>query len=467
MEGKDLYTTKEAADYLGLSSSTIYRMEKRGLLSPKEILNLFNMKKIDKEWSFEGYKPSDTGKWTHGYHRYPAKFIPQLVERLIDEYISDRDANINDPFYGCGTTIVTAISRGFKASGMDINKIAYLITKVKSTPIEPDYLDKKIKQFLAILERVEGDYKGSIEPLVPQKHIERINYWFTEETKNELGRILRVIYREDDLTIRDFFLVAFSHILKNCSIWLQGSTKPTRDLKKNPIKPYDALRKHLKKMQRGNEVFYNIVPIEVKGNLNEYLNINDDDAKNQSVPDNCVDLIVSSSPYVTSYEYADLHQLSTIWLDLADDLSKYKKEFIGTSYKKYENKRPRSELAMDIVNKMSERNQKMAREIGAFFIDMEEVFDESFRILKSGGRCCYVIGDTILKGIEILNAEVFAESLQYSGFKLDRIIKREIPSKILPQKRDEKTGRFASNDNANSQAYPTEYIVIGLKEREL
>ena len=95
---------------------------------------------------------------------------------------------------------------------------------------------------------------------------------------------------------------------------------------------------------------------------------------------------------------------------------------------------------------------------------MEEVFDESFRILKQGGRCCYVIGDTKLKGIDVLNAEVFAESLQYSGFKFDRLIKREIPSKILPQKRDEKTGRFANNDEANSEAYPIEYIVIGLKE---
>ena len=34
MEDKAIYTTKEAADYLGVSSSTIYRMEKRGLLSP-------------------------------------------------------------------------------------------------------------------------------------------------------------------------------------------------------------------------------------------------------------------------------------------------------------------------------------------------------------------------------------------------------------------------------------------------
>lgn len=119
---------------------------------------------------------------------------------------------------------------------------------------------------------------------------------------------------------------------------------------------------------------------------------------------------------------------------------------------------------MDIINKMSKKSRKMAKEIEAFFIDMEEVFDESFRILKQGGRCCYVIGDTKLKGVDILNAEIFAESLQYSGFKFDRLIKREIPSKILPQKRDKKTGRFAKNHEANSEAYPIEYIVIGLKE---
>jgi regulator of replication initiation timing len=438
-------------------------------VSHEEIIELFNAKEIDNDWSFIGYKPSDTGKWTHNYHRYPAKFIPQLVERLIDEYISNEDAHINDPFFGCGTTFVTAISRGFKASGTDINKIAYLITKVKSTPIEPDYLDKKIKQFLSKIKCI-GDtqarlFSKNIEPLIPERHIERINYWFTEENKTELGKILSVIYEEDDEIIRDFLLVAFSHILKNCSIWLQGSTKPTRNLKKKPIKPYEALRKHLKKMQRGNNAFYEVVSAKVRENLNDYLNIKTGDARKQTVPDNSMDLIVSSSPYVTSYEYADLHQLSTIWLDLAEDLTEYKKEFIGTSHKKYENKKLQSKLAQDIVNKMLEKNRKMAKEIKAFFIDMEEVFDESFRVLKSGGRCCYVIGNTRLKGVDILNAEVFAESLKHSGFKLDRIIKREIPLKILPQKRDEKTGRFANNQDANSEAYPVEYIVIGLKER--
>lgn len=34
---------------------------------------------------------------------------------------------------------------------------------------------------------------------------------------------------------------------------------------------------------------------------------------------NKVDLLVTSPPYVTSYEYADLHQLSLIWLRFGDD----------------------------------------------------------------------------------------------------------------------------------------------------
>ncbi len=437
--------------------------------SEEYILNLFKEKNIDEDWTFAEYKPSDTGKWTHSYHRYPAKFIPQLVEKLIEEYITEKEAHINDPFMGCGTTIVTAISRGFKASGTDINRISSLLTRVKSTPIDPWYLDKKIKIILGDLEFLAYSHNEqlfsnvNLKPLLPLKHIQRINYWFNEKNRDELGIILRRIYHEKEETIRDFFLVAFSHILKNCSNWLQVSTKPTRDFKKKIAQPYQIFKQHLKKMQRGNNAFWGIVPQKVKNNIDNYLNIKIQDAKMQPVNDNEVDLIVTSSPYVTSYEYADLHQLSTIWLDFTEDLAEYRKEFIGSAYKYRNGNTLKSIIAKDIVKNMQAKNVKVAEEIKTFFGDMQEVFDESYRILKSGGRCCYVIGNTSLKGVKILNAEVFAESLQHSGFILERIIKRRIPSKILPQKRDQKTGRFASNHKANSEAYPIEYIIIGLK----
>ncbi|MHA1166848.1 MAG: hypothetical protein ACTSRU_03430, partial [Candidatus Hodarchaeales archaeon] len=361
-----------------------------------------------------------------------------------------------DPFYGSGTTIVSAIARGYRASGTDINGIAHLMTKVKATPIEPAYLEEKVEKFLR---RVNEE--KNIEPEIPERHMERIDYWFDEPTKLELGRILQIIRAESDKWVRDFLLVGFSHILKSCSIWLQRSTKPTRDKHKIPKEPYKTLKTHLEKMVRGNESFYKTVPRMVKSSLGEYLDIALGNAQNQYVEDDSVDLIVSSSPYVTSYEYADLHQLSTIWLDFTEDLKQYRTRFIGSSSRPKNRHVLRSEIANTVIFDMKEKNKKLSQEIGSFFLDMEQIFDESYRILKSGGKCCFVIGNTTLKGVNILNAQILAESMQYSGYTLDRVIKREIPSKILPQTRDKITGRFAATSEATLLAYPVEYIIIG------
>ncbi len=442
------------------------------MIKQEELLLFFSEKGIDEDWSFKDTKPSERAKWSHGYHRYPAKFIPQLVEKLLEEYIEKNQTKVkvNDPFFGCGTTIVSAIANGYYASGTDINKIAYLITKVKSTPIEPQLLKNRVEDFLAKIKVITSkqttllDYQNKTnQTIIPEQHKERIDYWFKKDTQLILGKILKIINEEADNCIRDFLLVCFSHCLKNCSIWLMGSTKPTRDLKKKIPDIYSTFKRQLNVMVKGNENFFSSVPVAVRTNPEKYLNIKIGDARLQPVENNSVDIIITSSPYVTSYEYADLHQLSTIWLNLTEDLAKYKKEFIGTSYKKSEMEIQEETIAEDIVKKLQVKDKKLADNVQTYFTDMKQVFDESYRILKKGCRCCYVIGNTKLRGIEILNAEVFAELLQYSGFEFERLIKREIHSKLLPQSRDEKTGKFANNHNADSIVYPVEYIVIGLK----
>ncbi|OHB98048.1 MAG: hypothetical protein A2Z57_12270 [Planctomycetes bacterium RIFCSPHIGHO2_12_39_6] len=124
---------------------------KQGYYSPSEIIDIFKAKEIDKEWSFIEYKPSDTSKLTHCYHRYPAKFIPQLVERLMDEYLSDvYEPHVNDLFMGSGTTLACAIARGYQVSCTDINYISELIMRVKNTPINPDCLGTKNSTLLTM-----------------------------------------------------------------------------------------------------------------------------------------------------------------------------------------------------------------------------------------------------------------------------------------------------------------------------
>jgi DNA modification methylase len=422
-------------------------------LLEKEIdFSNFSKLDIDYSWSFSDKTRKDTAYITHGYHRYPAKFIPQLVSRLIEKYTKEGDLVV-DPFGGCGTTLVESKVMGRPSVGVDINPVAVLITKAKITPINP----QKIEKAFAILKNKIDKYSNDIKIKAPEH--ERIDYWFKPEEKKKLAFIFTEISKLEDQDTRDFFYCGFSNILKNCSIWLQKSNKPTRDLNKKPSEPIPTFYKQIKMMMRGNERFYQL--LKEKNYLDVPSQVYCTDARTISVENNSVSLIVTSPPYVTSYEYADLHQLTALWLEYTKDLSDFRKRFIGTSYHNKKELILNSDIAEKIRNELLEKDKKTAEEVSTYFSEMNQVFMEMKRILMKGGKICIVIGNTKLKGVEILNAEVFAEQLQNLGLNIVDIIKREIPSKNLPSIRDEKTGKFARMNHKNKvSVYPTEYILI-------
>ncbi|MCK4732260.1 MAG: class I SAM-dependent methyltransferase, partial [Methanophagales archaeon] len=366
----------------------------------------------------------------HRIHAYPAKFPAFITTKALD-FATGNNVEIThvaDVFCGCGTVAYEAKRNNIDFWGCDINPVATMIARTKSHKHQPWRLRKYYEVILEMFaqSKSEDTYDAANE---------RLKYWYDREHYEDIFRLKSAIEKSTPSAsnYRLFFICSFSNILKATSRWLTKSIKPQVDPHKQPADVLAAFKVQCKSMIMAND--------ESGATGDSTTEIITGSLLDSSIKIPQVDMIITSPPYVTSYEYADLHQLSTIWFDLADDLREYRKDFIGTSYKRYKDKKLQSMIGQRIVNRMFKKNQKMAKEIEAFFIDMQKVFDESFRILKPEGRCCYVIGNTRLKGVGILNAEVFAESLQYSGFKLDRIIKREIPSKILPQKRDEKTGR--------------------------
>ncbi len=182
------------------------------------------------------------------------------------------------------------------------------------------------------------------------------------------------------------------------------------------------------------------------------------DSRELPCPDGAASLIVTSPPYVTSYEYADLHQLPSLWLGFLDSLPEFRKKFIGSSYKKRSNIDLKSSTASSIISQLKNKKKE---EVFSYFAEMLETFIEIKRVLKQGGRACIVIGNTEFSKVKILNAEVFKEQFENIGFKTFKIIKREIPSKMLPSTRDPITGQFAKSTDKNLKlAYPTGYILI-------
>jgi adenine-specific DNA methylase len=93
---------------------------------------------------------------------------------------------------------------------------------------------------------------------------------------------------------------------------MQKSIKPTRDLNKKDYEPLQVFLFQIKKMVKQYQEFEKILNEEVKENIANYRIIKNGDARNLPCDDGIASLIVTSPPYVTSYEYADLHQLASL-----------------------------------------------------------------------------------------------------------------------------------------------------------
>lgn len=107
------------------------------------------------DWSFAHLKTAETLWGPHGYHRYPAKFIPHLVRRIIDRY-SAPGALVGDPFLGSATTGVEALRAKRRFYGSEINPVALLISQAKCRPLEPDMIEAAWAIFEQQLNSVPG-----------------------------------------------------------------------------------------------------------------------------------------------------------------------------------------------------------------------------------------------------------------------------------------------------------------------
>ncbi len=408
---------------------------------------------VDDDWTFS--TSVSTSHLSHGYHRYPAKFIPQLVKKLIETYTGEED-KIADVFAGCGTTLVESKVHGRKSIGVDINPVAQLITKTKITALVPEQINS---QFDSLTEKIK-DFDSNFN-YIEENH-PRIDYWFREEEKNKIAFLYQKICEIDEEKFRNFFLCALSNILKNCSRWLQSSTKPQIDPDKRISDPFISFPSQVKRMLKKNSEFY--TKLEQEDLLNVDCEIQIADARNTGIEENSINTIITSPPYVTSYEYADIHQLTGYWFNYIADITSFRKDFIGTFYSNNKDNETPTLIAKSIVSDLEKISKKSAGEVAKYFNDMYDVSQEMNRILKPGGTICLVVGNTTMKGVKIISAQAFVEMFEMIGLKIEKIIKRAIPFKLIPTIRDDKTGKFTTLKSINQKlVYPEEYIIIAKK----
>jgi hypothetical protein len=106
---------------------------------------------LDLSWSEAALPERERTKHVHRLHPYHGKFIPQLVEVLLERYF-DRGEHVLDPFAGSGTTLVQALESGLDGTGMDIAAFNCLLMGVKTAPYDIAELGEELQDVATRIE---------------------------------------------------------------------------------------------------------------------------------------------------------------------------------------------------------------------------------------------------------------------------------------------------------------------------
>ena len=408
--------------------------------------------KLASQWNF-GDEREDP---IHRIHSYPAKF-PAFITTKALQYAEQQGVNVRivaDVFCGCGTTAVEAKRNGKNFWGCDINPVATLIAKVKTRHYQDAILVRYFDAIKDDFRRTEPD---------PEDHArisDRMRYWFEERNIEDLLRLDKAIRRQTPATspYRTFFLCGFSNILKSTSRWLTKSIKAQLDPHKSPRGAMEAFKDQFALMRKANQ--QNRFPVpdpQVRIRTQNFLTATE--------PDRRVDLIVTSPPYVISYDYAEIHQLSMMWLRYASDYRTLRKNMIGNQYgidpPELAAIKALSPTAEETYRGLLHEDRRKAHSVASYFLDMDKAIAKCGRMLNDGGMAVFVIGNTQYKNVKIDNAKHLVDCMKRADFFSVETIPRKVSLKNLTPYRDAR-GRF-TRDSTQRKVYGEEFVVIGRK----
>lgn len=403
--GWRVFTEEEVREVIGLaraeSPSSIVAEQSAVYGAPPEIERL---KAID--WDFRDAK---TIYLTHGLHPYPAKFIPQIPNALIQE-LSSVGETVVDIFCGSGTTLVEALLLKRNAIGVDANPLACLISEAKTTRLQ----DGDVELLEALAKRAEeladslclyseGSLFGTSiftsgawrpdDPSIP--------FWFGPLVVEELAEILSWCSSLPSDSSQKLALTAFSSII----VAVSRQDSDTRYVRRQKdVKPGDAARRFARAL---------IGAIYVAREFSELVeprfgcSVRCENILSRPEVGR-VQLVVCSPPYPNAYSYHLYHMTRMLWLGM--DQPRFKHEEIG-SHRKY-----------------SKKNNGATED--TFREEMSNIFNWLAGVLDVGRHACFVIGNSRVKGRNINNADLIAKTATKHGLKeVARIPRRMLDSK--------------------------------------
>ena len=390
-------------------------------------------------------------EYTHGMHVYPAKFVPQIPRWAFRYAAVAQGKVVLDPFCGSGTTLVEARISGLNSYGIDMDPLARLLSRVKSTPLymeRPEFLYQAAQNLLGQIKKDRSKVKLDSQSDVNLHY--NWKFWFSIETMQELIRIKRnirsfeppAISTESDWEqISEFFLCCLSSIIKRVSYLADEQIKVRlshEKLKKGVPKPLfafrQALNKHVPNMIRFTQMC---------SRFTTFANVIGEDARKIPLENKSVDLIVTSPPYLNAMDYPFAHKHNLFILDLLKpgQYRPHSRRYIGVSErvllkKMFDAKHSCGDPVIDqyidrIYSGGSDVDKNRAYIVWEYFTDMKSVLAECFRVLESGSHMVIFVGDNRIRKQYVPTHEILNHIASQTGFEVETFFYHQMKNKIL------------------------------------
>lgn len=388
-----------------------------------------NTKNWYSEWDFKNYNPNI---YSHGFHQYPAKFIPQLARKILRVF-TDENSVVLDNFSGSGTTLIECLLLNRKkAIGIELNPFACFMAKVKTTPIEPDKLRKYF------LEIVDNYTNKNIEY---DEHVfYNINFWFKKETIIQLSKLKSMILKIEPENIKNFFLLSLSEVVRKVSLTNHNSFKLCRDKNKITGNFNPNVLEEFRKVSSRNIDLMSQFFDKVKNSKTEIkIILGDSRIKQQEIEDDSVDFILTSPPYGdsrTTVAYGQFSRLPWLWINNDNRIYSLDEDLLGGKNNVNFNNEiiEYSPTLKEQLEEINSKCNKRAKEVLSFYIDLYKTLKNAYDYLKSDKYFVLVTGNRTVKNVFLRTDIIISELSATLGFKTEKILYRNIINKRMPTK---------------------------------
>ncbi|MBN2796643.1 MAG: DNA adenine methylase [Clostridia bacterium] len=364
----------------------------------------------------------DLNKKFQRWFRYKEGYSTKLVERLISEYSNTTKGVILDPFLGSGSTIIAANNLGYSGIGFEVNPFSYFLSKLKLH----NYTDVELIEFKESVERLlNGDYENYKESPLPQLSISQ--NVFNEDIKTLMMMIKSYIKEIRQPVVRDLLLLGWLSIIESVSNYRKAGNGLK---KKKYVNPRITTKEDVVESLRltYQSMIEDITNSNIKFDSQIY------NVSNSTMLDyigkESIDGIIYSPPYANCFDYTEIYKLELWFGDFVNEYSDLKLLRNSSLRSHLNGLLEKGNISSHdvLLNKFIEKidvdnlwSKKIPSMLAGYFSDMKNILQQSYELLKPGGFCSIVVGNSSYGGVIIPTDLILAKYAEDLGFVVDKI----------------------------------------------